>query len=144
MPSRRYAGLAAAYQPRSRKGLTLNIRQEIPPQLQSQRFEATRRSCAGNSTRGYHGVPTLNTKVERDERGGVARVIRLVEEDVIFGQEFSASNNWATVQGDIIPRYKKPGARRRENASRWRCTWSSTRTTLNGVLYLDDFELIEQ
>ncbi len=88
----------------------------------------------------YHGFPA-STKIERDERGGTKRG-SIVEEEVVFGQEFSASSNWSTVQGDITPRYKNQELSGEKTMSMALHLEFYAPTTA-GVLYLDDFELTE-
>ena len=89
----------------------------------------------------FQGLPA-GAKVERDERGGAKRGSGQIDEDVIIGQDYSASSNWSTVQGDITPRYKNEELASEKNMSLALHIEYYAPTTA-GVLYLDDFELTE-
>ena len=89
----------------------------------------------------FQGFPAA-AKIERDEHGGAKRGSGQVEEDVIIGQEYSASSNWSVVQGDITPRYKSEELST-EKTMPLALHLEFYATTTAGVLYLDDFELTE-
>ena len=89
----------------------------------------------------YTGVPS-GVKIERDERGGVKRGGGQIEEEVVFGQGFSVSKDWGTVQGDFTPRYKNQELAG-EKTMPMSLHMEFYAPTNAGVLYLDDFELTE-
>ncbi len=88
----------------------------------------------------YRGAPEA-AKVERDERGGAKRTGNVDDEEK-YGADFTVGGNWATVQGDLTPRWKNPALAGEKTmpAVLYVEFWAAN---LAGNLYVDDFQLTE-
>ena len=87
----------------------------------------------------YRGTP-VPVKVEHDERGGTKHGTGAVAEEEKYGQDFTVSGNWGTVQGDFTPRWKGPALAGEKvmGGNFYVEFWASN---LTGNLYADDFVL---
>lgn len=81
-------------------------------------------------------------KIERGERGSVNKIYEGGKEDFYDRNKFSAAANWSTISKSISTRLQKPGM---ENVKQFnlrllvQCILKQ-----DGVLYLDDFQLVEK